>query len=55
MLNNINAQMFRVEADYLKIQKNPSEKCELQLRTFSPMVMKAWLELSQVDYLIEQQ
>ncbi|MBO5538511.1 MAG: YbbR-like domain-containing protein [Prevotella sp.] len=55
MLNNINAQMFRVEADYLKIQQNPSEKCDLQLRTFSPMVMKAWLELSQVDYLIEQQ
>lgn len=51
----IRPSQFRVEVDYNELAARPSEKCELHLRTYPHAVLKAWLELTNVDYLIEQQ
>ena len=51
----IRPSQFRVEVDYQELSAKPSEKCELHLRTYPHAVLKAWLELTNVDYLIEQQ
>lgn len=46
---------FRVVADYNDILLNPSDKCNLKLTRVPPLISNAHLEMSQVDYLIEQQ
>lgn len=45
---------FRVEADFNDLSTNNPEKCTLHLRKVPANVRDARLELSEVDYLIEQ-
>ena len=54
MFRGIQADMFRVEADYNDIMENPSDKCQLKLVKWPRNVSRVQLEISQVDYLIEQ-
>lgn len=51
----VSANGFRVEVDYNEMQKNPSDKCTIVLKTFPLNISNARLETNQVDYLIEQQ
>lgn len=46
---------FSVVVDYKEIAAHPSDKCKLYLRARSRFVTNASLDVSQVDYLIEQQ
>ncbi len=51
----IHQENFKVIVDYNEILANPSEKCNVYLR-FSPHeVRNARIDVSQVDYLIEEQ
>lgn len=45
---------FRVEVDYQEIEDNPSDKCTLRLVGKPALVVRAFLEMEQVDYLIER-
>ncbi len=47
--------MFKVIIDYKDLAAQPSEKCQLVLKAVPKYVRRARLEISQVDYLIEQQ
>lgn len=51
----IKASQFKVVADYRDFGDHPSDKCNITLRGVPRDVTKARLEVSQVDYLIEQQ
>lgn len=51
----INEKQFEVVVDYNELQANPSDKCVLHLKTVPAEVRQARLEMSQVDYLVEQQ
>ena len=53
-LRNLGPDDFSVVADYLEIEQNPSEKCNLYLRTVPHGISRATLEAKQVDYLIEE-
>jgi len=46
---------FSVVVDYKEIAAHPSDKCKLYLRARSRFVTNASLDVTQVDYLIEQQ
>lgn len=46
---------FQVVIDYHEVMAHPSDKCRLHLRAKPNIVSNAHLEMSQVDYLIEQQ
>ncbi len=50
----IHADMFRIEADYNDVAEQPSDKCQLRLTKWPRNVSRIQLEISQVDYLIEQ-
>ena len=50
----IKADEFRVEADCKELLKDHPEKCQLYLRKIPAGVKNAQLEITQVDYLIEQ-
>ena len=52
---SIRPEQFNVVVDYNELLENPSEKCNIYLRAFPPSVRNAHTEVSQVDYLIEQQ
>jgi len=54
MFRQIKAEHFRVVADFNELSRKPSEKCKLYLRNIPAGVKNAQLEISQVDYLIEQ-
>ena len=45
---------FRVEVDYHEIENASSDKCTLKLVAKPELVIRASLEIEQVDYLIEQ-
>lgn len=51
----IRSEQFRVVADYKEISTHPTEKCNLYLRMAPQAVSKVRMEISQADYLIEQQ
>ena len=53
-LRNLRPEDFSVVADYLEIEQNPSEKCNLYLRSVPHGISRATLEAKQVDYLIEE-
>lgn len=53
-LRNLGPDDFSVVADYLEIEQNPSEKCNLYLRSVPHGISRATLEAKQVDYLIEE-
>ena len=55
MVDQIYPNDFRVEVDYQEIEEAPSDKCTLRLVSKPPLVIRASLEIEQVDYLIEQQ
>ncbi len=55
LFRTISADQFTVVADYEELAKNPSDKCTLELRDVPRTVSKARLEMTQVDYLLEQQ
>lgn len=55
MFRNIKPESFKVVADYSELAAHPSDKCTIYLRTSPHDVSKAHLEISQVDYLIEEQ
>lgn len=54
MFRQIKAEHFRVVADFNELSGKPAEKCKLYLRNIPAGVKNAQLEISQVDYLIEQ-
>ena len=47
------ADQFLVVADYKEVMANPSEKCNIYLKGYPDGITRAALEISQVDYLIE--
>jgi len=51
---SIRAEDFRVEADYQEIAASDSDKCNIYLRKKPSNVKSAQLDISQVDYLVEQ-
>ena len=57
MVRDIKAhpESFIVTADYNDFGKEHTEKCQLTLHTKPRSVHSARLEISQIDYLIEQQ
>ena len=54
-LRNMRPEDFQVVADYLEIEQNPSEKCNLYLRSIPHGISRATLGAKQVDYLIEEE
>jgi hypothetical protein len=46
---------FVVVADYNTFSHQPSSKCSISLRSKPEGIMRATLEIGQVDYLIEEQ
>lgn len=55
MFRKIRPEQFRVVVDYNDIAGSPTEKCNLYLRQAPQVVSKVRMDISQVDYLIEQQ
>ena len=51
---SIQADQFLVEADYDEIAGSSSDKCKIYLRRMPASVKSANLDISQVDYLVEQ-
>lgn len=51
----IKTENFKVVADYKEIMSKPSEKCGIYLRSIPHGVRGARLNISKVDYLIEEQ
>ncbi len=54
LFRKISAQQFSVVVDYNEIIAHPSKKCNVYLKAIPHGVRNAKLEISQVDYLIEQ-
>lgn len=52
---NLSSKDFVVEADYNEIDKKPSEKCKIYLRSVPHGVTRAVLNIHEVDYLIEDE
>ena len=55
LFRTISADQFKVVVDYDELSSNPSDKCTLQLRSVPRTVSKARLDVTKVDYLLEQQ
>ncbi len=55
MFRTINADMFSVVVDYNELMEQPSDKCNIYLKSSPQSVRNASLQINQVDYLIEQQ
>ena len=55
LIKSLQAEDFVVVADYLEIEQNPSEKCNIYLRQVPQGISRAVLSTKQVDYLIEEQ
>lgn len=53
-LRLIKPSQFQVVVDFNEIVKNPSDKCQLHLRSCPRIVSKPKLETAQVDYILEQ-
>lgn len=51
----LSANDFLVVADYNEIRSNPSPKCNIYLKKTPPGISKATLNVTQLDYLIEEQ
>ena len=54
-VRSVKPEQFKVEADYLDIEANPSEKCAVRLVQMPGYVKNARLEVDHVDYLIEEE
>ena len=55
MFRTITPEQFIIVVDYKELAESPSDKCNLYLRAYPHSVFKPRLEMSRVDYLIEQQ
>lgn len=55
LIRNIKPEQFKVVVNYKEVADHPSDKCNIYLRAVPHGVSKPRLEMSQVDYLIEQQ
>ena len=55
IIRNIKPEQFKVVVNYSEVAAHPSDKCPIYLRDVPHGVSKPRLEVSQVDYLIEQQ
>lgn len=55
MFRSITPDRFKVVADYDELMANPSDKCNIYLRSVPHGVRNARLSVNQVDYLIEEQ
>lgn len=55
MFRNVTADQFSVVVDYNELMEHPSDKCNVYLKASPHGVRGARLQISQVDYLIEQQ
>jgi hypothetical protein len=55
LFRKLRAEDFSVIADYNEINLNPSEKCNIYLKTIPHGISRATLDLKQVDYLIEEE
>ena len=55
IFRNLRPEDFTVVADYNEIQRHPSEKCRIVLKDVPPGISRARLEVSLVDYLIENE
>ena len=51
---NIRPEQFVVVADYDDITNHPSDRCPIKLSQFPNEIRRPKLEMTQVDYLIEQ-
>lgn len=54
MFRKIHAGGFRITVDYNEIMANPSDKCTLHLSAMPAGVHSARMEVSRVDYLLEE-
>lgn len=52
---SINPQDFVVVADYNEIRKKPSDKCNIYLKAMPNGISRPKLDITQVDYLIEEE
>lgn len=55
MFRSITPDRFKVVADYNELMANPSDKCNIYLRSVPHGVRNARLSVNRVDYLIEEQ
>lgn len=55
MFRSISPEQFAVVVDYNEIIDHPSDKCSIHLRETPQGVRNARLQMTQVDYLIEEQ
>ena len=55
LFRSIRPADFKVVVDYNDIVANPSDKCTLYLRAFPHSITKPRLDITEVDYLVEQQ
>jgi len=55
LFRSVQTDKFLVVADYKELQANPSDKCNIYLRSIPHGVWNARINVSQVDYLIEGQ
>lgn len=55
MFRSISSDQFAVVVDYNELIEHPSDKCNIHLRQCPQDVRNARLQMTQVDYLIEEQ
>lgn len=51
----IKPEQFKVIVDYNDLMDHPSDKCNIYLRAYPHSITKVHLDMTKVDYLIEQQ
>jgi hypothetical protein len=55
VFRNLHPEDFIVVADYNEIKRHPTEKCRLTLKNVPPGISRARLDVTLVDYLIENE
>ena len=55
IFRSITPDRFKVVVDYNELMANPSDKCNIYLRSVPHGVRNARLSVNKVDYLIEEQ
>jgi len=55
VFRNLRPEDFIVVADYNEIKRHPTEKCRLTLKNVPPGISRARLDVTLVDYLIENE
>ena len=55
VFRNLHPEDFTVVADYQELTSNPSEKCHIYLKDSPSGISRARLDISYVDYLIEEE